>query len=97
MHYYVNALWYAWCVIQEDTEADLDHREVIEVIPDLHIEEDHRLLDADLGTLPLQYFWTAVTFPSPNLNYVVIKVVWVTGIRGLMRGMATLPKVTRTY
>ena len=50
------------------------------------------LLDADLGTLPLQYFWTAVTFPSPNLNYVVIKVVWGTGIRGLMRGMATLPQ-----
>jgi len=37
------------CVIQGDTEADLDRQEIIEVILDHHTEGSHHLLDADLG------------------------------------------------
>ena len=31
-----------------------------------------------------------------QITFVSVRVIWGTGIRGLMRGMATLPKVTRS-
>jgi len=37
------------CVLQADTEADPNHHEIVEAIPDHHIEDDHHLLEHALS------------------------------------------------
>ena len=49
-----------WCVMQVDTEAD--HHEIIEVILDRHTEEDHHLLDTDLGNCFIKFLDSIIPY-----------------------------------